>query len=63
MPERTFLRTTELAERWAVSTGHLANLRVQGRGPSYVKLGGGSVRYSLADVEAFEMLGRVEAVA
>ncbi len=46
--------TDGLAERWGVSRGHLQNLRAQGKGPAYVKLFGGSCRYRLTDVEAFE---------
>lgn len=57
-----YLRPQDLSERWAVATKTLANARVRGEGPPYVKIGG-SVRYSLADVEAYETAGRVEAVA
>lgn len=64
MPEtRSFLRPADLAERWGVSTGHLSNLRVRGSGPAYLKLNNGTVRYELADVEAYEDASRVEAVA
>lgn len=52
----------ELAERWAVSVGHLANLRCYGGGPAFVRLGG-SVRYAVADVVAWEQAARVESVA
>ena len=47
------LRPGELASRWGVSIGHLANLRHRGEGCAYLKLGG-AVVYRLADVEAFE---------
>ena len=64
MPEaRSFLRPSDLAERWGVSVGHLSNLRVRGAGPAYLKLNNGTVRYALADVEAYEDASRVEAVA
>lgn len=48
------LTRAQLATRWACSPGHLANLASAGRGPTYLKLGGSSVRYRLADVEAYE---------
>lgn len=47
------LRPEHLAERWGTSTGRLANLRCAGIGPKYVKLGA-SIRYRLADIEAYE---------
>jgi len=43
----------ELAERWQTSRGTLANARSHGAGCPYLKLGG-LVRYSLADVLAYE---------
>lgn len=52
-PQPTHLSATDLAERWHVTTGHLANLRTEGFGPRYVKLGA-RVVYRLADVEAYE---------
>ena len=42
-----------LASRWDVTVKHLANMRCEKVGPSYVKLGG-VVRYRLSDVEAYE---------
>lgn len=55
----TFLTDTQLADRWQMSRGTLANQRYQGRGPVYVKLAG-SVRYRESDVEAYEAAGRVD---
>lgn len=48
------MTSTELAERWRVSTGHLKNLRYQQRGAPYLKLGGGHVLYRYSDVLEFE---------
>ena len=48
------LTSGDLATRWQVHKGHLANLRCHGEGPAYVKIGS-SVRYRLADIEAYEL--------
>lgn len=53
MSMHIFLDAYQLADRWQVSTGHLANQRSQGRGLPYVRIGS-RVRYRLSDVEAFE---------
>lgn len=47
------LTTRDLAQRWQVNAGSLANDRSAGRGVPYVKIGG-AVRYRLRDVEGFE---------
>jgi hypothetical protein len=47
------LTPTELADRWHVSTGHLANLRHQGEGIGYLKIGT-RVAYRYTDVIAYE---------
>jgi predicted DNA-binding transcriptional regulator AlpA len=47
-----FITATKLAERLCLTTQTLANWRVSGRGPRYVKWGA-RVRYSLADVNAW----------
>ena len=57
--EPTFLTDAQLAERWQMSRGTLANQRSQGRGPAYVKLAG-TVRYRESDIEAYEAAGRVD---
>ena len=49
-----FLTPKELAERHKTSTGHLANLRSQGRGVPYVQFSSRRVGYRLADVEEWE---------
>jgi hypothetical protein len=56
---KLYLRPTELAERWSISTKMLANDRCAGRGMSYLKVGS-AVLYALADVEEYEAKNRVE---
>lgn len=45
--------TTELAERWGMAPGTLANWRINGEGPRFIKLGR-RILYPIAEVEAFE---------
>lgn len=52
------LTTRDLAQRWQVNAGSLANDRSAGRGVPYVKIGG-AVRYRLRDVEQFETSCRI----
>ena len=52
------LTHAQLAERWQLSRGTLANQRSQGRGPAYPKIAG-RVRYRRADIEAYEQSGLV----
>ena len=52
------LTDAQLAARWQLSRGTLANQRSQGRGPAYLKLAG-RVRYRRSDVEAYEQAGFV----
>lgn len=47
------LTPKELAARWKLSPGTLANWRVKGIGPKYMKLGWGVV-YPLAEVISYE---------
>lgn len=47
------LTPAQLAERWHVTIGHLANLRHQGEGIGYLKIGT-RVAYRYQDVVAFE---------
>ncbi|WP_405057004.1 hypothetical protein OG474_30240 [Kribbella sp. NBC_01505] len=47
------LTPKDLAARWQVTVGHLANLRSAGKGPNYLRLGGG-ITYRLGDVENYE---------
>jgi hypothetical protein len=55
------LTTQELARRWGVTTGHLSNLRHQGKGCTYIKPNGGRVLYPIAAVEAYEAATQVAA--
>lgn len=50
---KELLTPAELAERWGVTTGHLANLRHVGEGIGYLKLGS-RVAYRLEEVLAYE---------
>ncbi len=50
---RDLLTPAQLADRWGVTTGHLANLRHHGEGISYLKIGS-RIAYRFADVMAFE---------
>jgi hypothetical protein len=52
------LTDAQLAMRWQLSRGTLANQRSQGRGPAYLKLAG-RVRYRRSDIEAYEQAGFV----
>jgi hypothetical protein len=47
------LTTEELAARWKMHPKSLANWRVSGEGPRYIKLGK-RVLYDVADIEAWE---------
>ncbi len=47
------LTSGELAARWNISRRTLERWRGLGRGPAFIKVGG-SVRYRLDDVEAYE---------
>ena len=48
-----FLTQGDLEARWRVSGRTLERWRAERYGPSWITLGG-SIRYRLADVEAFE---------
>jgi hypothetical protein len=52
-PDPIYLNQTQLGRRWGISVRSLERWRWLGRGPDYVKIGG-SVRYRLSDVEAYE---------
>ena len=54
----TYLRTADLARRWATTPGALAQMRYRGSGPAFVKIPGIGVRYALEVVEAYERAGR-----
>lgn len=57
----TMLKPADLAARWHTSTGRLGNLRSAQRGPAHVKIGQ-SVRYRIADIEAYEAANTVQPV-
>lgn len=55
---KQLLTPKKLAERWDIDVGTLANLRDQGRGPAWTKLGdrkNSPVRYRLEDIEKYEL--------
>ncbi|HEX8508634.1 MAG TPA: helix-turn-helix domain-containing protein [Propionibacteriaceae bacterium] len=52
------LTDAQLAERWQLSRGTLANQRSQGRGPTYLKIAG-RVRYRRSDIESYEAASMV----
>jgi hypothetical protein len=47
------MRPHELAKRWGFNVMSLANMRTQGRGPKFIKLGN-KVLYPVAEIEAYE---------
>lgn len=52
-----FLTTDQLADRWGLSASRIKQWRVDGKGPSFVRLGDGPkapVRYRLEDIEEYE---------
>lgn len=53
VPDSVWLSRKELSQRWGVPVSTLASQACDGRGPRYIRLGR-HVRYSLADIEAFE---------
>lgn len=50
---RDLLTPRQLADRWGITIGHLANLRHQGDGLGYVKIGS-RIAYRYTDVIAYE---------
>ena len=54
-----FLTQTDLEARWRLSGRTLERWRAEGYGPAWVVLGG-SIRYRLSDVAAFEERHRHE---
>lgn len=47
------LTPNELAERWAMHAGTLANWRMTGHGPQFLHIGA-NIRYKLSAVVAYE---------
>ena len=54
----TLITEKELAKRWGYSSHTVRKWRVEGRGPDYVKLPGGGVRYEVETIDAIEKAGR-----
>ena len=52
-PKKEFLNERELESLGLASQRTLQAWRLLGRGPRFIKVGGRSVRYRLADVEAW----------
>lgn len=64
MPSGAPWREPAAARYVGMSAGHLANLRCAGKGPAYLKIPGGGIRYYQADLDAWLNSGtRVEAAA
>lgn len=59
-----FLTAAEVSQRWggAVGTGTLANWRVQGKGPAFVKLGS-KVLYPVEELDQWEAAQKVNHAA
>ncbi len=56
---KAYLTTDELSKRWGVPVTTLNHWRNRKQGPAYIKLES-TVRYQLADIEAYESRQRVE---
>lgn len=54
MRTREMLTTKDLATRWSMSEGTLRKWRMHSIGPKYIKVGKGSIRYRMEDIEDFE---------
>lgn len=50
--EKQYLNERDVSQLYGISTKNLQNRRYEGRGPCYFKFGG-SVRYRVADLDAF----------
>ena len=53
MTAKEFFNQIDLSRRWGISTRTLEQWRWRGEGPKFIKIGG-SVRYRVEDVEAYE---------
>lgn len=56
-----YMTPAQLGARWKWSDQHLANLRRAGKGPAFVRLGR-SVRYPMAEVLRWELVGQSDHV-
>ena len=55
-----FVKDVEAAKILSIGAQHLRNLRCEGKGPSYCRLGKWAVRYKVDDLVAWAEQGRVE---
>ena len=53
-PSDRLLTPAELADRWSMRVGSLANMRSRQEGPPFLRIGRKAVRYRLREVLAFE---------
>jgi hypothetical protein len=53
LPERLFLTDNEVAKYFGVSVASCRRWRLKGIGPKWRRVGEGSIRYAIADVEAY----------
>lgn len=53
----------QVAERYSFTTDSLINARSQGRGPRWIKLPNGRIRYRLSDLIAWEQTSAGPATA
>ena len=53
------LTAMQLAERWGINVGTLANWRCYQRGPIHIRVGK-AIRYRLSDVIAYERANAIE---
>ncbi len=60
--DKIHLTPVELAKRFRMSVGALANWRVQGKGPKFMKVGS-KVLYPLSEIEMFEHAVRVNSTS
>lgn len=52
------LTSRELAARWGMNDGSIRMMRLKGRGPKWISIGGGDrprVRYWLSEIERYEI--------
>lgn len=52
------LTSAEVAAHWRQSADYMANMRRAGRGPAWLKLPHGAVRYRASDLIAYELAGQ-----
>lgn len=58
-----YLTPAEVARRWRVSEGYLANLRRRHAGPQFMKFGGnGNPLYRASSVLRYEIIGLVQTI-